>query len=322
VNPEIFAEWLRRQHHRVVRTPSTWWYEASPRVFQAFPLHSVIRPPDDELLEFVRRERVLALRYSTPLDAPMGRVSYHAVCSDPQYGLAKLERRTRHCVRQGLERCRVERVPLERLATEGWTLEVETCHRQGRAVPLSQERWRRRYLSAAELPGFEGWGALVDGRLVASLLSFRIDEWCETLSQQCLTEFLRARVNHALTFVFTESTLRRPGVRSVFYALQSLDAPASVDAFKFRMGYVAMPLRQRVVFHPWAAPIVHPWIQRVVAGARRCSPRSRLLAKAEGMIRFYLEGKHPPADQDWAGSLEAARRQGGSSPSSSSSVAR
>jgi hypothetical protein len=201
----------------------------------------------------------------------------------------------------------VERVPLERLATEGWPLEVDTCRRQGREIPLSREQWRRRHLSAAELPGFEGWGAVVDGRLVASLLCFRIDDWCEVLAQQCLTEFLGARVNNALTFVFTQSMLARPEVRSVFYTVQSLDAPPSVDEFKFHMGYVATPVRQRVVFHPWAEPILGPWTQRVLAGARRCVPRNRLLAKAEGMIRFYLEGKQSAADQTWPECLERGR---------------
>ena len=38
MNSETFAEWLRRQGHRVYRTASSYWYEAGPRVLQAFPL--------------------------------------------------------------------------------------------------------------------------------------------------------------------------------------------------------------------------------------------------------------------------------------------
>ena len=308
MSPETFAEWIQRQRHRVVQTSSCWWYEASPRVYQAFPLHWLITPRDEELLELLRRERGAALRYSTPLDAPMGRVSYHAVCEDREYGLQKLGGSARNAVRNGLGRCRVERVPLERIADEGWPLEVDTCRRQGRGVPLSREEWRRRYLSAAELPGFEGWGALVDERLGASLLCFRIDGWCEVIAQQCLAEFLGARINNALTFVFTQSMLRRSEVRSIFYTLQSLDAPASVDEFKFHMGYVAKPVRQRVVFHPWAERFVCAWTHGLVSRALRSHPSSRLLAKAEGMFRFYLQGKHPASDQDWPRCLEAQRQ--------------
>ncbi|ABS25440.1 hypothetical protein [Anaeromyxobacter sp. Fw109-5] len=309
MNPETFAEWHRRQGRRVVRTSSSWWYEASPRVYQSFPLHAIVRPPDDELLEFLRREGALALRYSTPLDAPVGRVSYHVVCDDPDYGLHKLDGRARNAVRTGLKRCRVERVSLERVADEGWALEVDTCRRQGRDVPLSNQEWRRRYLSAAELPGFEAWGALVDGRLGAALLCVQIGDWCEVLAQQCLAEFLGARINNALTFVFTESTVRRSDVRSIFYTLQSLDAPASVDDFKFHMGYVARPVRQRVVFHPRAEHLVGPWSHRLVTAALRLRPKSHLLAKAEGMLRFRLQGERRAEDQEWPRCLQAPQRE-------------
>jgi hypothetical protein len=314
VTPETFAEWLERQHHRVVRTPSSWWYEASPHVYQAFPLHWVVRPQEGELLELLRRERAVALRYSTPLDAAMGRVSYHAVCADREYGLQTLEGRARNAVRRGLERCKVERVPLELLAEEGWQLEVDTCRRQGREVPLSREEWRRRYRSAAQLSGFEGWGAIVGGRLAASLLCFRIEDWCEIISQQCLAEFLGARVNNALTFVVTQSMLRRQEGLSVFYTLQSLDAPDSVDHFKFDMGYVAKALRQRVMFHPWAETIVRPWTHRLISQVQRRNPSSRLLGKAEGMIRFYLEGKRPAPEQAWPKCLKMARPRPSADP--------
>lgn len=308
MNPEVFAEWLRRQGHRVERTASTWWYEASPHVYQAFPFHWVIRPAEEELTEFLRRRRALALRYSTPLDAPAGRVSYHVTCDDRGYGLKALKRSIRKAVCRGLARCRVERIPLERIASEGWALEAGTCRRQGREVPLSREAWRRRYLAAAELPGFEAWGALVDGRLGAALLCFQMDGWVELIAQQSLAEFFDARVNNALTFVVTEDALHRPEVRSVFYTLESLDAPASVDTFKFRMGFGARPLRQRVVFHPWAERAARPWAHRVVRAALRCHPTSRVLSKAEGMLRFHLQGSQPASEQEWPACLKTEGR--------------
>src|SRR3990172_4504361 len=190
VNAQVFADWLRQQGHRIIRTENASWYDAGPRVFQAFPYHQVIRPPEEELAAFLRRQGAIALRYSTPLDAPVGRVSYHVVCENRAYDMPALERRARQGVRHGLERCRVEAIPLDRLAREGWQLEAETCQRQGREVPSSEEAWRRRCRVAASLPGFEAWGALVDGRLVASLLAVQIDDCYELLTQQCLTPFL------------------------------------------------------------------------------------------------------------------------------------
>jgi hypothetical protein len=304
VSPEVVAEWFRRQGHRVVRTPSSWWYEASARVLQAFPFHWAIRPQQGELDHLLRAERAIALRCTVPLDAPEGRVSYHIVCDDRGYALEKLDARARNAVRNGLHRAQVQPVPLERLAEEGWAIEADTCRRQGRHVPMSPVAWRQRYLAAAELPGFEGWGALVDGRLVASLLSVRVDSWCEVLAQQSLAEYLPMRINNALTYAFTRSMLDRPDLRAIFYTLQSLDAPASVDGFKLRMGYTARPLRQRVAFHPWAAPVLGPWAERLISAVRRRRPGSRSLRKGEGMLRFFLEGKLPAERQRWPACLD------------------
>ena len=49
MNAENFSEWQRRQKHKVIRTKSSYWYEASPHVFQAFPFHWVITPSEKEV---------------------------------------------------------------------------------------------------------------------------------------------------------------------------------------------------------------------------------------------------------------------------------
>lgn len=40
MTPEVFAEWLRRQGHRVVRTRSPYWFDAGPRGFVEVPERS------------------------------------------------------------------------------------------------------------------------------------------------------------------------------------------------------------------------------------------------------------------------------------------
>lgn len=299
MNAEIFAEWLRRQGHQVVRTESSHWFDASPRVYQAFPYHWLIRPAEEELTDFLRQNKAIGLRYSTPVDSPVGRISYHAVYEQADYTLEMLDRRTRQNVRAGLGRCRVEPITLQRLAGEGWSLEADTVDRQGRSARMSEEAWKRRYLSACELPGFEAWGALVENRLVASLLSFQMDDCCELISQQCHRDFMNARVNHALAFSVTQTMMRRPGIRSIFYTLQSLDAPSSVDDFKFRMGYVARKVRQRVVFHPWLQPAIGPTCLAVARKLANSKPTIPVLPKAIGMIQFYIEGRRPLENQVW-----------------------
>ena len=309
MNAEIFAEWLRRQGYKVIQTSASYWYEANPRVYQAFPYHSLIQPGEEELLTLLRQNQAIALRYSTPLDNPLGCISYHAVIDKPGYALEGLDRRSRQNIRNGLKNCTVENISLERLAEEGWGLESDTANRQQREIASSQETWRRRYMAAVDLPGFEAWGALINGRLVASLLAFQCGDCCELISQQCHRDFLNMRVNNALSFVATQIINNRPEVQSIFYTLQSLDAPPSVDEFKFRMGYSAKPLRQRVVFHPWIQSQANSLTHTVLLKLLKRDPSSRLFAKAEGMLRFYRQGLRPLEEQEWPDCLAEAKEK-------------
>ncbi len=210
-----------------------------------------------------------------------------------------VDRRSRQNIRKALKNCRVEPISFERLAEEDWVLEMDTRSRQERQVPISEETWRRPYMSATNLPGFEPWGALVDGRVVASLLTFQMEDCCEMISQQCHRDYLNARVNNALSFVVTQAMINRTGIRSVFYTLQSLDDPASVDRFKFCMGYIAKPVRQRVVLNPLFEPFSNSFIHSIAARLLQRNPGNGILAKAEGMLRFHLQGKRRLKEQDF-----------------------
>jgi hypothetical protein len=299
MNAEVFAEWLNRQGHHVVKTASSYWFDQGPRVYQAFPYHHTIEPVEEELTRFLRDHSAIGLRYSTPLKARTGSISYHAVYEDSTYDLENLDRRSRQNIRRGLKNCVVEPISFERLADEGWTLEVDTLNRQGRQSRISQQAWQNRCLSAGALPGFEAWGAIVKNRLGASLLAFQMDDCCTLLYKQCSRQCLSLRINNALSFVVTQTMVKRPEIRNILYGLHSLDAPPNIDEFKFRMGYKAKPVRQRVVFHPWLSPILNRYIHAAVKQLLNRYQISPTLAKAEGMLRFYLEGKHPLEQQCW-----------------------
>jgi hypothetical protein len=309
MNADNFAEWLRRQEYTVEKTASTYWYEAGKRVFQAFPFHWLIVPEESELKDLLCRSGAIALRYSAPINSSVGRISYHAVYDKFSYNLNNLDRRSRQNIRRGLKNCQVRPIAFERLAEEGWLLEVDTAKRQGRETSISKEIWHRRYTAAADLKGFEAWGALIDDRLVASLFTFQMEDCCEMISQQCHRDYLNARINNALSYVVTEKVVNRSKNGSVFYAAQSLDAPASVDQFKFRMGYSAKPVRQRVAFHPFVSPFVNRSTYAVVRRIRDRWPSKPFFTKTEGIFRFYLEGKKKPKDQDWPECLARSKAE-------------
>lgn len=289
MTPEIYAEWLRRQGQTVVRTATSYWHSEGWRVYQAFPYHWLIEPSGAELQEFLRQHRVLALRYSMPANgggAESG--GYHAVYTGEAYDFDNLSAWARKNVRRGLRSCTVEPISWKRYVDEGWALRVDTLGRQRRGARESREDWRRRYFSCADLPGFEVWAAQVEGRLAATLVIFQMDGWGYMLYQQCHRSYLQAHANNALSFVVTQHLNRRPNIRGIFYGMRSLDAPASVDEFKFRMGYEARSVRQQVAFHPYVAPLMNRFAHHMAKAAVAMRPTSHWLAKAEGMLRLGL----------------------------------
>jgi hypothetical protein len=294
MTPEIFAEWFRLQGHRVVRTESSYWVNQGLGAYQAFPYHWVIDPSEEEIRDFLWHARAIALRYSTSLNSPEGRISYHAILENSNYELETLPSNARHNVRRGLSRCTVERISLKVLAVEGWAVQQDTLRRQKRNANESQKWWRRMIEAADGLQGFEAWAAFVGTAMAASVLTFRMDDTVYMLYQQCLKEYLRNYVNNALAFVVTQNMLRKEGVNRILYGLHSLDAPASIDEFKFRMGYEAKPVRQRVAFHPLVTPLIGGVSQEFLKGLRKVWTDNSSLAKAEGMVRFYNEGM-----KDW-----------------------
>jgi hypothetical protein len=290
-----------------VRTASSFWYEASPRVYQAFPYHWVIEPQEKELRRLLVKNNAIALRYSAPLTATRGKVSYHVVCEDPTYDLPSRPRQARQNVRKGLKYASIEPIPISRLATEGWSLRQETLAHQGRAGAESEAWWCRLCLSAEGLPGFEAWGAIHNGQLVASFLAFTCGSCYILPYAQSATSHMKYRVNNAVFYAVTHEALTHSGIKEVFLGLHSLDAPASVDEFKFRMGYTPRPVRQRVVFHPCLALLFNRLSHAVIKRRLDRRPESPTLAKVEGMVRFYLEGKRPPIAHEWPECLAHCR---------------
>jgi hypothetical protein len=294
MNAETYAEWLRRQGHKVIRTASSYWHSDGLGVYQAFPYHLMIDPSGEELRDLMSNHRVVALRYSMHPCAERTTDSYHAVYTGSDYDIGTLSGWARKNVRRGLRSCVVGQISFERYADEGWDLRVDTLARQERRMKDTRDRWRKRCSGAADLHGFEVWAAQVENKLAATLLIFQMDGWAYMVYQQCHRNYLRQHVNNALSFEVTQNLIRRPNVRGVFYGMRSLDAPASVDEFKFRMGYEARPVRQRVAFHPFLALLVNSPSYRLLRALVRFDPGSRALSKADGMFRLFLEEKGLP----------------------------
>lgn len=300
-------EWYLKRGYKVAISESTGWVEFVRGVFQAFPYHWVIKPTEAEISSLFKQHRLFALRYSTSLGSSTGQISYHVIYDKSNYQLSSLHKKARHDVSKGFQHASYEPISMKKLAFDGWQLRHETLARQGRLNAETREFWEKMCLCAEDLPGFESWGAIHKGELVSSLLSYRLDDTVSILYQQSKTDHMMYGVNNALTFEFTTNVLQRSEIGCIFYGLHSLDAPPGVDQYKFRMGYSAKPVRQRVVFNPLVQPFISYFTLGLIKKLSNVFSDKYPINKVEGMFRFYLSGKRILSEQSWPDALEGQR---------------
>ncbi|MFZ3071066.1 MAG: hypothetical protein WA110_08105 [Anaerolineaceae bacterium] len=299
MSSEVFAEWLKRQGHRVYETHSSKWVNTGPKILQSFPYFLEIQPDLNENKELLRKSKAIALRYSTPISASEGQISYHVFFEGNDFSLRSLPKKVRHDVQHGLDYCEYEQISIQMMEEQGWRLREETLIRQGRQGAETKKWWSNLCRSAEGLPGFEMWGATRENKLVASILTFIDNGTASILYQQSLTEHLKYGINNTLAYVYVNNVLKNKKAEKIFYGLHSLDAPSSVDEFKFRMGFVAKPVRQRVIFNPLVAPLFNNLTYTGVKSINSLLKGNYFFDKSEGMLRFYLQGKRPLAEQEW-----------------------
>jgi hypothetical protein len=298
MNAEIFAEWLRLRGHKVYRTASSYWYNAGPRVLQAFPYHWLITPDNEEINALMLKYRIFALRFSAPLDYYVGKISYHIIL-DKEYELHMLNSKARNGVKSGLKNYSVERISFERMAREGWILQQDTLIRQNRIRSMNQIEWEILCRTADNLPGFEAFAAISNGELAGALVVCNIDNIYSVPYAMSHSRFLRSHVNNALFYSVCCELLGREDAKEIFFTVQSLDAPINVDEFKLRMGFEPKIVRQNVVFHPFLRPFITPAVYSLNRQLLKLYPANPLLNKSEGMLRFHLEGRYSAKEQDW-----------------------
>jgi hypothetical protein len=286
-----YAEFLRAIGHRVVETPSAYWYDTSRFFFLSAPPHRLYDPTIEELRGVLRRLPCLGVRFAAPLQGN-GKLSYQIVCDNRSYGLDALSANVRSKVRRGLKRCEVAPVEFSVIATAGRRAHADTLARQGRDGVLAGAQWERFWAAAAETPGFEGWGAWSGDVLAAFLVSVTFDEGVEFLLARSCSDELGAYPNNALIFRVAEEMLGRRGVPEITFGLESLEPVGPLDEFKFGMGFRRRPLRQRVVFHPLLRAALRQGAVRMLV-QRWSDWRGQdavFWRKAAGLLRFAEEG--------------------------------
>jgi hypothetical protein len=294
MNPEVFSKFLARQGHRIIKTESCYWYNAQPGFYFYFPYHRLITPSRDELKRILLGERSIGVRYFTP-PTGVGKSSYMVVCSDKNYDITSVDanyarHQTRRQTQRGLENFEIKQLTFKELATLGNPLNFDTLVRQGRSPQVwSEQKWRLYCEAADGLDGFEAWGAFSGQTLASFMMAFQMEDHFTILHQSSATEFLRSYPNNALVFSVTKLKLAQPNVNTVSYGPQSLDAPESLDTFKFRMGFEQRPMKQTIVFNPLIKPFINGAFHKSIQYIANAKPQSDTFRKVEGLVRFYRE---------------------------------
>jgi hypothetical protein len=292
VNAAGYAEFLRALGHRVVHTRSSYWYDAGRFFLLSAPPHRLYDLPEEEIRAALRRAPCFGLRFAAPIEG-LGKLSYQIVCDNSVYSLEALSTNVRSKVRRGLKRCEVGPVPFSTLASAGRRAHEDTVMRQGREGVLSGRAWDRFWTAAAASPGFEGWGAWVDDRLAAFLVSVTFDDGVDFLLTRSCNAELSAYPNNALIFHVSREMLVQRGAPQITFGLESLEPVGPLDQFKVSMGFHRRPLRQRVVFHPLVSALLRHAAVRTVFRhwTQRWGTKVGFWRKAAGLLRFAQEGE-------------------------------
>lgn len=285
-----YASFLLAMGHRVVSTPSTYWFDASRYFYLSAPSHRTIAPSSQELSSLWRCFPCLGARFASPLSGP-GRLSYQIVCDNRDFSIEALSGNIRSKVRRGLKRCEVRPLALSEIAQKGREANADTTTRQGREGVFDEGRWERFFAAAQGTPGFEGWGAFCGEELAAFLVTASFDDSVEFLLARSRSEFLGSYPNNALIYSVTEEMIRKRGVPEITFGLESLEPVGPLDEFKFGMGFRACPIRQRVVFHPLLQPLMKSAAFRrsLLAWSDRRGANGVFWRKAAGILRFADE---------------------------------
>lgn len=290
-----------RRGIEVFEEGGVYWTRYRGPIYATFPNNIGLAPEPGEMAALLRKARIFGAR--VPSNGRGLSCALH-VANPSEYCLEGLSRRHRGHVRHGLERCEIKPVDLDELLLEGIVLNRETLERQQRQDPefTDVDRWARFVRSVRETSGCFVTGAYVDGRLAAYLVMCRDGAWLRLLYKMSRTADMVHDTNYALDYKAIEEASKDPSILAVENGFSSLNCDTGVDAYKKRLGYVAVPTQLSIYLHPAIAPFAanRPMIAAVRAvGTVRPRKASALAAKVlEGAIetRKYEASRREEAE--------------------------
>ncbi len=283
------AEFLRKAGYKVIRSRSSYWYEASKRVYLSIPPGLTMDQDEeslqDELAEIFSEHRILGLKFSTTR-GDRGRAGALYVVRDKEYDLPSLHTKQRPNVRKGLKNCEVREIQFDLLRDHGLRLNNDTLGRQKRTDPHFQDEklWRQFCEAGSSTPGAGAWGSFVDGQLAAYFIYFITDGTVHLLYEMSRTDMMKRSANHALQFTVIHDMIRRDDVNLVSGGFESILDLQGLDRYKRYAGYEKRELQLRVVLRPMARALLLNPVSRGLVKMATAVPLTRDFAQRSESI--------------------------------------
>lgn len=198
---------------------------------------------------------------------PSARQAAFCVCGGADYGLERLQARTRSKTRRGLESCEIREVGWDEMLATGLEINREALRRQQRPSFLGDpDWWRRQCQISAEFPGVRAWGAYVGGVLagyvhviVHASANGRTGPVADIVHFMSGNEHLKSYPNEALIFTVTSQLL---GSGCDYVVLGSGSDDERLLSWKRHMGYTIQASPYELVVNP-LMHLVKPFVPKL-----------------------------------------------------------
>ena len=231
-----YAEYLAK------RSPVVWIEGVPWNVYRSIlqpltPPHQPIKIDRAQLRDALRRTKARLARWGEGWDTPPCGW-WHVCCDDREYDLAKLSGNRRRSIKKALRSVEVRMVDRPWFNENGYEVFAASFeHYEPGAVKMTREQFAQAGRNAAECPGYEIWGAFIEGKMVAYLTCLVLEDMVHGIILKWMHEYRSANPNDALFYTLTRHYLVERGVRYVTTGRRVVHHETNVQEYALTFGY-------------------------------------------------------------------------------------
>jgi hypothetical protein len=272
-----YARLAQAQGLRTLEINDELWVMKRPFFLESIPPHRCIHLTRWGAAKLFLQGAAV-LRYTC--DETEGSTSFEYICDDRNYDLSSLDPPARRSTKQGLKQCLVRQIAFSLLAEEGYAINQSVFCRQGRPGPpqlTEKDLWKMYMAKCCSLRNVDAWGAFVEDKLCAFILTVTVDGYAYLYHPHVMIESQKYRPMNALLFTAIQHLFRNASIAKVSYGLETLPDNSSLEHFKLGMGFRKEALHRRVLINPLARPLLGRTAHWIAERLLSHMPKSLLL---------------------------------------------